>query len=148
MIGTKSADVRVYFDASRLLSRANATPTGIDRVDLAYVKALSGMPGFDLRLITFDAFGPRLLRRQQTKNLINARTQRWQAGAGATPDDGAGPAFQRLSQWLQSPAGTPRPAAETRVRRPMSGDSSGLFLAALGSSRDAVLSERVHGRPQ
>ena len=51
-----AGQLRVFFDATRLIARTDATPTGIDRVDLAYVRALGAHPGFDLRLCKFDVF--------------------------------------------------------------------------------------------
>jgi glycosyltransferase involved in cell wall biosynthesis len=112
------SSIRVLFDATRLLARTGlATPTGIDRVDLAYVAALSGAPGFDLQPITFDVLGPRLLGQRLTKRLIESALQRWQTPAG---DDQPRPAFQRVRTWLEAPAGTgsparPEPAEQTQT---------------------------------
>lgn len=89
---------RVYFDASRLVARGNATPTGIDRVDLAYVRFLSASPDFDLRLIRFGVFGPKLLHRHEADDLIESTVQRWRVDAGSLGH----PHFERVLDWLQA----------------------------------------------
>lgn len=100
------SSLRVYFDASRLINRGNATPTGIDRVDLAYVRHLSAAPGIDLRLIRFDVFGPRLLHRHEAEQLINTTVERWKLARDASGDSVA---WSRLRDWLSSPAPAPAP---------------------------------------
>jgi glycosyltransferase involved in cell wall biosynthesis len=104
MAAPEAGTTRVLFDATRLLGRGLAMPTGIDRVDFAYVSALSATRGFDLRLVTFDVFGPKLLGQGPTKRLIEAVRQRWETHL--VPDQSQ-PGFQRLRQWLEAPAGNP-----------------------------------------
>jgi len=101
------AVITVLFDATRLIARgAHSTPTGIDRVDLAYVDALRRTPGFALRLLRFDALGPRVIDAQHGERLLDAVLQRWQSPA-ATGDSKAYPAVR---DWLQNEALTMRPA--------------------------------------
>jgi capsular polysaccharide export protein len=140
--------VRVLFDATRLIARRLAAPTGIDRVDLAYAQALAAAPGFDLRLLAFDLLGPRLLDEASAARLIGETARRWRAGAGTTGAD-----YARLRDWLLAPAGTPRPAfkrgagaeapAPALLRRP--GD--GLRLRrALREGPPAIYLNTSHGR--
>ena len=107
MAAPEAASTRVLFDATRLLARGGlATPTGIDRVDFAYVSALSAAPGFDLRLVTFDVFGPKLLGQGPATRLIEAVRRRWEAHL---PADQSRPGFERLRQWLEAPPGSSKP---------------------------------------
>lgn len=142
---TRPSGVRMYFDATRLLSRGDATPTGIDRVDLAYVKALSEMPNVDLRLVIFDVFGAKLLSRQQADGLIAAKTLQWLSAATAVP--GSGPAFKSLVQWLGSPRGTQRPALKVVAPEPSRSRPEESFWAKLKTVRDTLFMERLRGRP-
>ena len=91
--------IRVYFDASRMISRRQATPTGIDRVDLAYARHLAKMPGFDLRLMRFDAFGPRLLHRHEAEELVGTTVRRWKLAQTQGLDH---PAWRGLCAWLNT----------------------------------------------
>ncbi len=104
--------LRIYFDASRLINRGNATPTGIDRVDLAYVRHLSRSPECDLRLIRFDVFGPRLLHRQEGEDLIAATVERWKLAREASGDDAA---WKQLCDWLASQELQPAPGIRIEV---------------------------------
>ena len=119
--------LRVYFDASRLVARNGASPTGIDRVDMAYLAALRQAAGFDLRLLAFDALGPRLLRQDRATRLFDAVTQRWNAAPGAATDA----AFLRLRHWLEAPAGTARPVLTAAPERTM---DPGRLAATLGNA--------------
>ena len=80
-----AAQVRrsITLDITRLLTRArHATPTGIDRVELAYARALLAMPE---RAVRFEAWLPGLGRtgysRAALEHLIAAVEQRWTSGA-------------------------------------------------------------------
>ncbi len=142
-VGDESGSrLRVFFDATRLLSRLNSTPTGIDRVDLAYLSALSREPQLDLRLIQFDVFGPKLLRAHQTRDLIDSASIRWQVGERAS---GITDKAAELLSWLGSAHGTPfsRPKRRGRqkfavLRRTLAGESR------LARSRDAIMSRRLN----
>ena len=72
----------ITLDITRLLTRVrHATPTGIDRVELAYARALLAMPRRDVR---FEAWLPGLGRtgysRAALEHLIAAVEQRWTRG--------------------------------------------------------------------
>jgi len=123
----ETSPLRVYFDASRLVARNGASPTGIDRVDMAYLAALRQAAGFDLRLLAFDALGPRLLRQDTATRLFDSVTQRWNAPSSAGTDT----AFLRLRQWLEAPAGTVRPSVEAPPERAM---DPGRLAATLGNA--------------
>tara|TARA_R110000787_G_scaffold42536_17_gene104612 strand:- start:2649 stop:3992 length:1344 start_codon:yes stop_codon:yes gene_type:complete len=134
-----AGQLRVFFDATRLIARTDATPTGIDRVDLAYVRALGAHPGFDLRLCKFDVFGPKLLHARQSTSLIEDTSRRWQSAQA-----GPSPTAKALKQWLNSAPGSSVEGwsgdRRKRIRRP--GPSPGV---AWKRSRDAVLSRRLVG---
>jgi glycosyltransferase involved in cell wall biosynthesis len=99
--------VRVWFDATRLLARGGfQTPTGIDRVDLAYARAFADARDVDLRMLAFDRIGPRLLDASSAERLIAEVSRRWDS-----PEDLPwSEEFTRLRRFLESPAGTERPA--------------------------------------
>lgn len=72
----------ITLDITRLLTRVrHATPTGIDRVELAYARALLAMPGREVR---FEAWLPGIGRtgyaRAALEKLIVAVEQRWARG--------------------------------------------------------------------
>jgi glycosyltransferase involved in cell wall biosynthesis len=73
----------ITLDITRLLSRAlHATPTGIDRVEHAYARALLAEPG---RAVRFEAWAPGLgfvaYRRASVVRLLDAFERRWSDGA-------------------------------------------------------------------
>ena len=95
----------VAFDLTRLLSRARyATPTGIDRVDLAWAEALLEADDLDLRFLSFRALDSRQFDRAAGHRLIERIAARWRA----QPREET-PAYAALRAWLAAPAGTPRP---------------------------------------
>ena len=136
----------VVFDATRLLARAgHATPTGIDRVDLAYAEALLAEPGFATELVVFDRLGPFRFSASAAQALVASTAARWrEAGTRETP------AFAALLHWLASTPGTPRPLLSSP------GDAS--WMAALptlayrlqsfrrGIAADAIYVNTSHGR--
>lgn len=112
MLTRRAVPVRVYFDASRLLNRRNSTPTGIDRVDMAYVRFFRAAEDFDLRLIRFDAFGPRLLPRHEAEDLIEQTVERWRLEHRG---GGHHPAWRHLLEWLGGPDATPSPSVQIKT---------------------------------
>ena len=140
MAAPKVEITRVLFDATRLLGRGLAMPTGIDRVDFAYVSALSSTPGFDLRLVTFDVFGPKLLRPGPTARLIETVRRRWESHLIA---DQPQPGFQRLRQWLEAPGG--KPVQPTTPDGQNTGDGSHMQRAgaALNGALDSLRLRRT-----
>lgn len=102
----------VLVDASRLLSRqAETAPTGIDRVELAYLHHFVGSGSGPGRAFAMTPFGGRLLPPRSAARAIRTTRARWSSPDGRT---GEGPA--ELHRWLghaepaaASPAGPPRP---------------------------------------
>ncbi|MDB5972036.1 MAG: glycosyltransferase family 1 protein [Hydrocarboniphaga sp.] len=103
----------LLFDVSRLASRAGlAAPTGIDRVDLAYLQALAEQPDFESiferRLSVIDRFGLQLLSPRAEEALLRRLALGWPS------TDAVSSAFEQLRDWLQSP-GQNRPAPRLRA---------------------------------
>lgn len=89
----------VLFDLTRLAGRAlHPTPTGIDRVDLAYAQALLADPG---RVVAFTArlpgLGQRRLARSAVARFIAATAARWQTPTPLRPQLRANPALSLLA---------------------------------------------------
>jgi hypothetical protein len=146
--------VRVLFDATRLLARGGlATPTGIDRVDFAYVAALGAAADVELRLMAFDLFGPRLLGQAAGERLVAEISTRWRAPRPADEDM---PAWRQLCNWLAAPPGSvaaPRPGAAAPDPKPSRlNDATSLLRPGLGLRRLAgqdgpcVYVNTSHGR--
>lgn len=98
--------LHVLFDVTRLLARAGfATPTGIDRVDRAYLEALHAAPNVELHMVRLDALGPHLLAPREAERVMHV------LALGRERQDSAAErgAFETLCAWLRSPAGTPAP---------------------------------------
>jgi glycosyltransferase involved in cell wall biosynthesis len=119
--------VRVFFDATRLVARDGASPTGIDRVDFAYLAALRQAPVFDLRLLCIDGLGPRLLPQEAATRLFESVTRRWKSAPSAQADM----TFPRLRQWLEAPAGTVPPDLSAPPRQAI---DAGRLSSALGAA--------------
>ncbi|MES2684960.1 MAG: glycosyltransferase family 1 protein [Pseudomonadota bacterium] len=106
--------VAVCFDATRLRARLKlAQPTGIDRVDLAYLQALSADEDIALSLVVRGTFGIRQLRPAAAQQLVEDISRCW-----AVPPENAQPLFAAVRNWLEAPgliacaapAKTPSPA--------------------------------------
>lgn len=103
---------QILFDVTRLASRVGlAAPTGIDRVDLAYVQALADWSDCDLHLLLFDVWGPQLLAPAAAQALLAEAARRWQA-----PPTAHTPAFMALDRWLNASADAPLTAP--RIQSP------------------------------
>ena len=130
-----SAPLSVAFDATRLKARLKlGMPTGIDRVDLAYLHALASDPGIHLSLVAHGPLGVRRLTASVSRQLLACLARDWHPPQAQEPPQGAA-----LRQWLESPAGTPRPAlpaprhaaaavATTPLALPARGPAPGVFL--------------------
>ena len=96
--------ISVCFDATRLRARLKAVeqPTGIDRVDLAYLYALSADPQLALSLVVRGMFGIRQLKPGVAQQLLEDIARCW----SARPTD-AQALFLAVRDWLESPALTP-----------------------------------------
>ncbi len=107
------------FDLTRLVTRLrHASPSGIDRVDLAYAHAFLDGRQNSVGVVS-TAFGPRVLPREEALSLVAAVEAGWVEDRPAEED----PAYRRLAARLGSPlAGAAReparkPAASARDRR-------------------------------
>jgi glycosyltransferase involved in cell wall biosynthesis len=129
----------VYFDASRLCNRGGASPTGIDRVDLAYLAALRQAADLDLRLLRFDQLGPRLLSPAAAQDLFDGVGRRW----SAAPEARAEAAFGSLRQWLEAPAGTARPTLPPEQTGFSPGRLAPALADALRRPADRIRLERL-----
>lgn len=85
-------------DLTRLITRLrHASPTGIDRVDLAYARHVlsGGAPGTRLGLVS-TALGPRVLDRDTARGIVEAVAAGWVEDVTAEAD----PVFQALAASL------------------------------------------------
>lgn len=116
----------VCFDATRLRSRLKTVeqPTGIDRVDLAYLHALSAAEDIDLSLVMRGVFGLRVLRPAAARGLVEEIKRGW-----STPPAEAQPRFTAVRDWLESPALTSRPSPGRDPKPPRSAKA----IAATGA---------------
>ena len=84
------------FDLTRLVTRLqHASPSGIDRVDLAYAHAILDGTGDSFGLVS-TALGPRLLSRDEARAIVAAVEDGWVEDRPAGED----PAFARLAARL------------------------------------------------
>ncbi|WP_375463274.1 glycosyltransferase family 4 protein [uncultured Methylobacterium sp.] len=98
----------IAFDLTRLLTRLrHPSPSGIDRVDLAYARHVLSGEGRRFGLVS-TALGPRILDRSKAARIVEA------VAAGWTEDVDAGrdPVYRRLEARL---AGRPTPAPDGRA---------------------------------
>lgn len=91
-------------DVSRLVTRLlRRTPTGIDRLDLAYARHVvetgSG------RAVAATRLGPRLVGPAQTSRLIRSLAKRWRDHPKGDADAG----LARIESWLAAPPSVPPP---------------------------------------
>ncbi len=105
------------FDLTRLVTRLqHASPSGIDRVDLAYAHAVLDGTGDSFGLVS-TALGPRLLSRGEAKAIVAEVEDGWVEDRPAGED----PAFARLAARLGGGAGpaggVPPTAGATRGQR-------------------------------
>lgn len=98
-------------DLTRLITRLrHASPTGIDRVDLAYARHVlsGGAPGTRFGLVS-TALGPRVLDRDTARGIVEAVAEGWVEDVTADAD----PVFQALAASLAADPATD----ERRPRR-------------------------------
>ncbi|MCJ2027355.1 glycosyltransferase family 4 protein [Methylobacterium sp. J-067] len=106
------------FDLTRLVTRLrHASPSGIDRVDLAYAHAFLGHREKSVGVVS-TAVGPRVLSREEALSIVAAVEAGWIEDRPADED----PAYRRLAARLgapvpgeaREPAGKPGSAARDR----------------------------------
>ncbi|QGY01446.1 glycosyltransferase family 4 protein [Methylobacterium mesophilicum SR1.6/6] len=94
-------DRPIAFDLTRLVTRLrHPSPSGIDRVDLAYARAFLGRPGLGFGIVS-TAYGPRVLQREQALAIVEAVAAGWVEDRQAASD----PIFHRLAARCGDPAG-------------------------------------------
>ncbi|MET0259200.1 MAG: glycosyltransferase family 1 protein [Methylobacterium sp.] len=97
----------IAFDLTRLITRMrHASPTGIDRVDLAYARHVFAGSGPRFGLVT-SAFGPRVIDRAQARAVVEAVGAGWVEDMRAEDD----PIYRRLAEGTRE---RPTPAGERR----------------------------------
>jgi glycosyltransferase involved in cell wall biosynthesis len=129
-------DRPIAFDLTRLVTRLrHASPSGIDRVDLAYARAFLGRPepGFG---VVSTKLGPRVLDRDRALAIVESVAAGWVEDRDAPSD----PVYRRLA----ARCGDPRPAAEagTLASRPQAGTAARRRIQAR-TTADIVM----RGRP-
>ncbi|MBE7197826.1 MAG: glycosyltransferase family 4 protein [Parafilimonas terrae] len=86
------------FDLTRLITRLQHTsPSGIDRVDLAYARFVLDGPGESVGVVS-TGFGPRVLDRAKARDIVAAVEAGWVEDRAAGDD----PAYRRLAARLGS----------------------------------------------
>lgn len=121
------------FDLTRLITRLrHPSPSGIDRVDLAYARHVLAQPGDRFGLVS-TAFGPRVLARAEALGIVEAVAAGWVEDRDATQD----PVYRRLVLALGSPGDTgPLPPVPggggTGDRRRIQARTAGITLRARG----------------
>lgn len=102
----------IYFDATRLRARRHfEVPTGIDRVDLAYLQALGSDAALQLTLVAQGPLGLQRLTPAAARRLMSDLAQHWHA-----PQPTASPLWRALQGWLELPKPSPRPALPKAAR--------------------------------
>ena len=103
----------ILVDTTRLLTRLkHPSPSGIDRVDLAYARRfLTGGP--DRLAVGIGYFGPRLLPEAQRETLIRTITERWREDLPADRD----PVLAELRRRLAGEEARPGPARSSAAGR-------------------------------
>ncbi len=103
-------------DISRLLSRLHRkTPTGIDRVELAYVRHYldqAAAERWDVRFALTTPFNTGLLARGLGENIVRSAVQRWCAG---TDDPASEAAYRAVCDVLATPLDADRARATDRT---------------------------------
>lgn len=100
-------DRPIAFDLTRLVTRLrHASPSGIDRVDLAYARRYLARPT-SLGIVS-TAFGPRVLDRGRALAIVEAVADGWVEDRGAESD----PVYRRLAMRLGDGEAPGRPASE------------------------------------
>lgn len=134
---TRTPSRPIVFDVTRLLTRLRfGAPTGIDRVDLAYAdRFLTGPPHTGLSV---TPLGPRLLREDATRAVLDALRPRWRSDP-----PGASPAAERLSAWLGRPPEAPSPEPLPRARTARMRGAADFALRTLGASRQQDAARHV-----
>jgi glycosyltransferase involved in cell wall biosynthesis len=89
----------IAFDLTRLITRLrHASPSGIDRVDLAYARHVLGQTGARFGVVS-TALGPKVLERDEARAIVEAVAAGWIEDRAAEED----PVYRHLAASLGSP---------------------------------------------
>lgn len=104
-------------DVSRMLSRLRRrSPTGIDRVELAYARHyLEGVGDHDLRCLLTTPINSGLIARQLAHRVVRTAIDRWTA---VDADPASDPAYDQLRTALQAPLSAARLHSRINVVEP------------------------------
>jgi glycosyltransferase involved in cell wall biosynthesis len=111
-------DRPIAFDLTRLVTRLrHASPSGIDRVDLAYARAFLRGAGPSVGIVS-TALGPRVLDRARALAIVETVAAGWVEDRDASADPVYRGLAARCGDAAAGPAtGAPAPAAGTAERR-------------------------------
>ncbi len=91
---------KIVMDVTRLLSRGlRASPTGIDRVELAYLGHFLAGEDYDVSLVQIGALGARVLNQAQGRALYERTARNWGLQAEFQNSGGA---FTRVLEFVES----------------------------------------------
>ena len=104
----------VLVDTTRLLTRLkHRSPTGVDRVDLAYANRFLPRPGS--RAVTVTRFGMRLMPDRLARGVLNRVGERW----GETREAAQDPVLEEIRRRLSGAGGEPPPPGEGPSHSPV-----------------------------
>lgn len=107
----------ILVDTTRLLNRITfSTPTGIDRVDLAYARHFLGEPSGERHAVASTPFGVRLLPERRLKALFRAVEARWSEGASGDRDPVLARIEHRLTHGAAAGASLAPPSRDSKGR--------------------------------
>jgi glycosyltransferase involved in cell wall biosynthesis len=111
-------DRPIAFDLTRLVTRLrHASPSGIDRVDLAYARAFLGRPGPGFGVVS-TALGARVIDRDRALALVEAVAAGWVEDR----DAGSDAVYRRLAARCGDPTSAAAPAAPEGERQVRAAD--------------------------
>ncbi|TXM78034.1 glycosyltransferase family 4 protein [Methylobacterium sp. WL69] len=124
----------IAFDLTRLITRLrHASPSGIDRVDLAYARHVLAQDGARFGLVS-TALGPKVLERAEALRIVEAVAAGWVEDRAAEDD----PVYRRLAAALGAPtretASRP-PRSDSQARRRLQARTAWTVLRARGPDR-------------
>ncbi|MCJ2083477.1 glycosyltransferase family 4 protein [Methylobacterium sp. J-090] len=124
----------IAFDLTRLITRLrHASPSGIDRVDLAYARHFLSQDGARFGLVS-TALGPKVLERDMAMAIVEAVAAGWVEDRAAEDD----PVYRRLAAALGAPTqetSTPPHRRDSHARRRLQARTVWTVLRARGPDR-------------
>ena len=137
-------DRPIAFDLTRLVTRLrHPSPSGIDRVDLAYARAFLGRPGPGFGVVS-TAFGPRVLDRDRALAIVEAVAAGWVEDREAASD----PVFHRLAARCGDPAGMEAARGAHRDAAPRAGTAERRRIQARTAADIALRGRPIAALPR